>query len=71
MIIHNVGYHHKHDSDFKIERPSGTGNFLFLLVKTDAIFFSAWTRYFCVQKFCIYLSRWRSAVLQSSSKRDV
>ena len=48
MIIHNVGYHHKHDSDFKIERPSGTGNFLFLLVKTDAIFFSAWTRNFCV-----------------------
>ncbi len=38
MIIHNVGYHHKHDSDFKIERPSGTGDFLFLLVKTDAIF---------------------------------
>ena len=38
MIIHNVGYHHKHDSDFKIERPSGTGDFLFFLVKTDAIF---------------------------------
>ena len=38
MIIHNVGYHHQHDSDFKIERPTGTGDLLFLLVKTDAIF---------------------------------
>lgn len=38
MIIHNVGYHHKHDSDFKIERPSGTGDFLFLLVVPGAIF---------------------------------
>lgn len=38
MIIHNVGYHHRHDSDFRIERPYGTADFLFLLIKTDTIF---------------------------------
>lgn len=38
MILHNVGYDHKHDSDFFIDRPGGTGDYLLLILKTDAIF---------------------------------
>lgn len=38
MIINNVGYNHKHDADFIIERPNGFGDCLFLLLKTDSIF---------------------------------
>ena len=38
MIINNVGYDHKHDADFIIERPNGFGDCLFLLLKTDSIF---------------------------------
>ena len=52
MIIHNVGYHHQHDSDFKIERPTGTGDLLFLLVKTDAIFL--WTDRISLSRKILY-----------------
>ena len=38
MILHNVGYDHRHDADFIIERPEGSGDFLLLILKTDAIF---------------------------------
>lgn len=38
MIINNVGYNHKHDADFIIERPHGLGDCLLLLLKTDSIF---------------------------------
>ncbi len=38
MIIHNIGYNHCHDADFKIERPVGSGDNLLLLLKTPAIF---------------------------------
>lgn len=38
MIINNVGYNHKHDADFIIERPNGFGDCLFLLLKTESIF---------------------------------
>ena len=38
MIIHNIGYNHRHDADFIIERPNGSGDCLLLLLKTPAIF---------------------------------
>lgn len=38
MIIHNIGYHHDHDSDFIIERPDGSGDNLMLLLRTGCIF---------------------------------
>lgn len=38
MIINNVGYNHCHDADFFIDRPSGSGDNLLILLKTDAIF---------------------------------
>lgn len=38
MIINNVGYNHCHDADFFIDRPTGSGDCLLLLLKTDAIF---------------------------------
>ncbi|NLP26948.1 MAG: helix-turn-helix transcriptional regulator [Clostridiales bacterium] len=38
MIINNVGYNHNHDADFFINRPKGSGDFLLLLLKTDALF---------------------------------
>ncbi len=38
MILNNIGYNHCHDADFFINRPHGSGDYLLLLVKTDAIF---------------------------------
>lgn len=38
MQIHNVGFHHCHDSDFFIHRPAGSGDNLLLLLHTAAIF---------------------------------
>lgn len=38
MIINNVGYNHRHDADFFIDRPMGSDDYLLLLIKTDAIF---------------------------------
>lgn len=38
MFIHNVGYHHCHDTDFYIDRPEGSGDYLLLLLKSDSIF---------------------------------
>ncbi len=38
MKINNVGYNHRHDADFLIERPDGSGDCLLLLLKTDAVF---------------------------------
>ena len=38
MIINNVGFNHRHDGDFFIERPNGYGDFLLLILKTDAVF---------------------------------
>ena len=38
MILHHVGYNHRHDADFQIERPDGTGDCLLLILKSPAIF---------------------------------
>lgn len=38
MILHNVGFDHRHDADFYIDRPEGSGDWLLLLLKTDAVF---------------------------------
>lgn len=38
MQINDVGYNHIHDADLKIQRPFGSGDNLFLLIKTPAIF---------------------------------
>lgn len=38
MVIHNVGYNHTHDADFFIDRPEGSGDYLLLLLKTEALF---------------------------------
>ncbi|MBR2284213.1 MAG: helix-turn-helix transcriptional regulator [Ruminococcus sp.] len=38
MRIDDIGYHHKHDSSFLISRPDGAGDWLFLVVKTKAVF---------------------------------
>ncbi len=38
MQINNIGYHHFHDADFKIERPNGSGDYLLLLLETPAVF---------------------------------
>jgi len=38
MKIYDVGYNHKHDSNFIIDRPEGVGNWLLLIIKTPAIF---------------------------------
>lgn len=38
MILHNVGYDHRHDADFFVDRPEGSGDNLILITKTDAIF---------------------------------
>ncbi len=38
MVIHNVGYNHRHDADFFIDRPQGSGDYLLLLLKTESVF---------------------------------
>ena len=38
MHINNIGYNHRHDADFQIQRPDGSGDYLLLLLKTPAIF---------------------------------
>lgn len=38
MRINNIGYNHSHDADFIINRPNGSGDYLLLLLKTNAIF---------------------------------
>ena len=34
-----IGYNYTHEEDFRMDRPEGPGAWLFLLVKTDAIFY--------------------------------
>lgn len=38
LHINNIGYNHRHDADFRIQRPDGSGDYLLLLIKTPAIF---------------------------------
>ncbi len=38
MKINNIGYNHRHDADFFVSRPNGSGDNLLLLLKTSAIF---------------------------------
>ena len=38
MRINNIGYNHRHDSDFFVLRPNGSGDNLLLLLKTPAVF---------------------------------
>lgn len=36
--IGSVGYNHSHDSQFVMDRPNGPGSYLFLLIKSSALF---------------------------------
>jgi AraC family transcriptional regulator of arabinose operon len=38
MQILNIGYNHIHDADFYINRPTGSGDYLLILLKTPAYF---------------------------------
>ncbi len=38
MKINNIGYNHRHDADFFVSRPNGSGDCLLLLIKTPALF---------------------------------
>lgn len=38
MKINRIGYNHCHDSDFNINRPDGSGDYLVILLKSSAIF---------------------------------
>ena len=38
MKINKIGYNHRHDADFFVSRPNGSGDNLLLLLKTPAIF---------------------------------
>lgn len=38
MIIRNIGFNHCHGTDFIVDRPHGSGDYLLLLLKTDTIF---------------------------------
>jgi len=38
MRMDEIGYNHKHDRNFFIDRPNGAGDWLLLIVKTPAIF---------------------------------
>ncbi len=38
MRMDEIGYHHRHDPLFCIDRPNGAGDWLFLVIKTPAVF---------------------------------
>lgn len=38
MRMDEIGYHHKHDRGFYIDRPDGAGDWLLLIVKTPSVF---------------------------------
>lgn len=38
MKINNIGYNHRHNADFFVYRPNGSGDNLLLLLKTPAVF---------------------------------
>ena len=38
MQINNIGHNHIHDADFIIKRPSGSGDYLLVLLKSPAVF---------------------------------
>ena len=38
MVLHNVGYNHRHDADFQISRPDGSGDNLLLILKSESVF---------------------------------
>lgn len=38
MRMHEIGYNHRHDRSFYIERPEGTGDWLMLIIKSPAYF---------------------------------
>lgn len=38
MRMDEIGYHHRHDLDFYVDRPNGAGDWLLLVIKTSAIF---------------------------------
>lgn len=38
MKINHIGYNHRHDSDFNIDRPEGSGDYLAILLKSSAVF---------------------------------
>lgn len=38
MRMDEIGYHHKHDQTFLIDRPNGAGDWLFLVIKSPAVF---------------------------------
>ena len=38
MELHNAGYNHIHDADFFIDRPDGSGDWLLLILKSEALF---------------------------------
>lgn len=38
MILLSIGYNHLHNTDFVVDRPTGIDSYLFLLVKSNAIF---------------------------------
>lgn len=38
LEIGSIGYNHKHEKDFFVDRPEGPGAYLFLLVKSNSLF---------------------------------
>lgn len=38
MRMDEIGYNHKHDKTFLIDRPNGAGDWLLLAVKSKAVF---------------------------------
>ncbi len=38
MKISNTGYNYRHDSNFEINRPNGSGDYIILLLRTPAVF---------------------------------
>jgi len=54
MKISNIGYNYRHDNNFEINRPTGSGDYIILLLKTPAFFITDNKRIFnCIYFFII------------------
>lgn len=55
LKIHKIGFDHRHGEDFRIDRPYGSGDCLFLLVKTPVVFtFEGSDTFFQSGSFILY-----------------
>lgn len=57
MKVYNAGFNYRHTNDFKIERKNGSGDYLLLVVKSDAYFYTDGVNIRCIPDSVIIFSK--------------